>query len=129
MSLNVLSYLINSLSFYFIRKNKDKVDWELISKYQTLSENFYCEFKDKINWLHISQRHVLKIQELSDGFIDEFQVLDSSICQLCCNTFILKTVVNCKAAGDFHSVLHEMPEACPHQIEHFRSHIKKEIFG
>jgi hypothetical protein len=33
------------LSENFIREFQDKVDWNFISKYQTLSENFKEEFK------------------------------------------------------------------------------------
>ena len=47
---------------------KDKVDWELISQYQKLSEKFIREFQDKDNYLDISV-----YQKLSEEFIREFQ--------------------------------------------------------
>jgi hypothetical protein len=56
------------LSEGFIREFKNKVDWYYISQYQKLSENFIREFKDKVNWKCISQ-----YQKLSEGFIREFE--------------------------------------------------------
>ena len=38
-----------NLSETFIRENKDKVNWDYISRKQTLSEDFIREFKDKVN--------------------------------------------------------------------------------
>ena len=51
----------------FIREFKNNVDWCFISINQTLSENFIREFKDNVNWEYIS-RH----QQLSEDFIREF---------------------------------------------------------
>ena len=56
------------LSEDFIREFKDNVYWNLISEYQKLSENFIREFKDKVDWYRIS-----KYQKLSENFIREFQ--------------------------------------------------------
>ena len=56
------------LSENFIREFKDKVNWERISQYQTLSEDFIREFKDKVDWDSIS-----KCQKLSEEFIEEFK--------------------------------------------------------
>lgn len=51
----------------FIREFKNNVDWLFISINQTLSESFIREFKHNINWEYIS-RH----QKLSEDFIREF---------------------------------------------------------
>ena len=56
------------LSEDFIREFKDNVYWNLISEYQKLSEDFIREFKDKVDWYRIS-----KHQKLSEDFIREFQ--------------------------------------------------------
>jgi len=56
------------LSEDFIREFQDEVDWIYISKYQKLSENFIREFKNKVNWGCISIH-----QKLSEGFIREFK--------------------------------------------------------
>ena len=55
------------LSEDFIREFADKVDWGFISSYQRLSEDFIREFQDKVNWYWISQ-----CQHLSEDFIREF---------------------------------------------------------
>ena len=44
------------------------MDWENISFYQTLSEDFIREFKDKVDWQSISMYQIL-----SEDFIKEFQ--------------------------------------------------------
>jgi hypothetical protein len=51
-----------------VEEFKDKVDWDWISAYQTLSEDFIREFKDKVYWYNISY-----YQKLSENFIREFQ--------------------------------------------------------
>ena len=51
-----------------ITKFKDKVDWNYISQYQKLSEDFITEFKDKVNWNCISY-----YQKLSEDFITKFK--------------------------------------------------------
>lgn len=56
------------LSEDFIREFKDKVNWTYISQYQKLSESFIREFKDHVDWSMIS-----KYQKLSESFIREFQ--------------------------------------------------------
>ena len=43
----------------YIKKIKNKLDWEHISKDQILSEDFIREFKDKVNWWGISAYQVL----------------------------------------------------------------------
>lgn len=45
----------------------DNIDWEKISKYDTLSEAFMREFKDKIVWEWIAYG------DLSEGFMREFK--------------------------------------------------------
>jgi phosphoribosylanthranilate isomerase len=56
------------LSEDFIREFKDEVCWDLISIYQKLSEDFIREFKGKVNWNLISI-----YQKLSEDFIREFK--------------------------------------------------------
>ncbi len=56
------------LSEDFIREFKDKIVWYWISKNQKLSEDFIREFQNKINWYRISDH-----QKLSEDFIREFQ--------------------------------------------------------
>ena len=58
----------HKLSENFIREFQDKVDWYYISKYQKLSENFIREFKDKVNWEFISEYFLL-----SESFVREFK--------------------------------------------------------
>ena len=54
------------LSEEFIEKYIDKVDWWYISKYQKLSEEFIEKYIDKLNWYCIS-----KYQTLSEKFIEK----------------------------------------------------------
>ena len=74
-----------------IEEFKDKVDWDKISKYQKLSEEFIREFKDQVNWSGISiyqklseelirefkdqvdWSYISKYQKLSEEFIREFK--------------------------------------------------------
>ncbi len=46
------------LSEEFINKYYDKVNWDNISKYQTLSEKFIEEYRDYVNWDLISPLRV-----------------------------------------------------------------------
>ena len=57
-----------SLSEDFIREFKDRVDWTSISSYHHLSEDFIREFKDRVDWYNISA-----YQHLSEDFIREFK--------------------------------------------------------
>ena len=50
-----------------IRKNPDNQNWETISRYQKLSEDFIKEFQDKVDWVYIPYK-----QKLSEEFIGEF---------------------------------------------------------
>ena len=52
----------------YIRENKNKVKWDVVSKYQKLSEDFIREFQDKVDWDSISTD-----QKLSEDFIREFK--------------------------------------------------------
>ena len=63
-----ISYYQN-LSEEFIEKFKDKVDWYYISCNQNLSEEFIEKFKDKVDWYYISC-----YQNLSEEFIEKFKV-------------------------------------------------------
>jgi len=56
------------LSEDFIKEFKDKVYWPYISYYQNLSEEFIREFEDEVNWHNISKHQIL-----SARFIDEFK--------------------------------------------------------
>jgi len=56
---NKIEY-INSIT------DKDRVYWNWISMYQTLSESFIREFQDRVNWYCISQ-----YQTLTEEFIFE----------------------------------------------------------
>jgi len=58
----------NYLSEEFIKEFKDEVIWFYISCSQKLSEDFIREFKDKVNWIYISS-----YQKLSEAFIGEFK--------------------------------------------------------
>jgi hypothetical protein len=64
---NYISYY-QMLSEDFIREFQDKVYWDNISEYQTLSEDFIREFQNKVNWSNISF-----YQTLSEDFIREFK--------------------------------------------------------
>jgi hypothetical protein len=57
-----------TLSEDFIREFQDKIDWYYISCYQKLSEDFIREFQNKVDWDNISY-----YQKLSEDFIREFQ--------------------------------------------------------
>ena len=46
----------------------ESIDWEGISRNQTLSEDFIREFKDKVNWDYISA-----FQSLSEEFIEKMK--------------------------------------------------------
>jgi hypothetical protein len=47
-----------TLSEDFIREFQDYVNWDIISFYQDMSKDFCKEFQDKINWTHreVSQK-------------------------------------------------------------------------
>ncbi len=49
------------LSENFIKKFQNNVDWDNISCVQKLSENFIREFQDKVNWYYISINQKLSI--------------------------------------------------------------------
>jgi len=49
---------------------QNQVDWDVISKYQNLSEIFIGAYKDKVNWQLASQ-----YQDLSDSFIRNFDLI------------------------------------------------------
>src|SRR5690606_40788941 len=54
----------------FIREHKGLVNWDLISRYQKLSESFISEHKELVDWWNISRS-----QKLSEGFIREHKEL------------------------------------------------------
>ena len=56
-----------NLSEDFIREFQDKVDWGCIPYQQKLSENLIKAFQDKVDWDSISS-----YQKLSENFIVEF---------------------------------------------------------
>ena len=47
---------------------KDKVDWNIISQHQKLSEDFVREFQDKVNWMWI-----FIYQDISDEYREEIR--------------------------------------------------------
>jgi hypothetical protein len=49
-------------------------DWNYISSYQTLSEDFIREFKNKVNWIYIRWNEKLQV---SDKFCENF---DHKLC-------------------------------------------------
>jgi hypothetical protein len=55
-----------TLSEGFIRENADRVDWYWISRHQALSEDFIREHADRVDWIGIS-----RCQTLSEDFIRE----------------------------------------------------------
>ena len=58
----------NTLSEEFIEEFADKVNWSTISYAQTLSEDFIRKFQHKMDWYYISA-----FQKLSEDFIREYQ--------------------------------------------------------
>jgi hypothetical protein len=50
----------------YIRANPDKIDWNFISAYETLSEDFVREFAEYLDWKLVSG-----YQKLSHGFVQE----------------------------------------------------------
>ena len=60
--------MYQKLSEQFIEQFKEKVDWIYISKHQKLSEQFIEQFQDKVDWIYISM-----YQKLSEQFIEQFQ--------------------------------------------------------
>ena len=54
--------------FDYIRENKNIVNWNVISSWQKLSEEFIREFQYRVNWDCISA-----CQQLSEDFIREFE--------------------------------------------------------
>ena len=61
---NISEY--QKLSEEFIDKYIDKVNWSYISGYQKLSEEFIDKYIDKVNWYFIS-----RYQKLSEDFIEK----------------------------------------------------------
>ena len=54
----------------YIKRNKNKIKWEWMSKRKILSENLMREFKDYVNWHSISI-----FQDLSEDFIKEMKLI------------------------------------------------------
>lgn len=67
MTIQEINALLNS-NYASVEEFKTKADWEFISGYQKLSEEFIREFKDLIDWDRISVS-----QKLSNEFIREFK--------------------------------------------------------
>ena len=59
-----LFYKNNRFTEEFIREFANKVNWNHVFHYQTLSENFIEEFENNIDWWYVSQ-----YQTLSESFI------------------------------------------------------------
>ena len=62
------AFITNRVNQLLGTNYQDKVDWNWISAFQKLSEDFIREFQDKVKWDYIST-----YQKLSEGFIREFQ--------------------------------------------------------
>lgn len=52
---NIYDFKIDFRKKHFWGKFKDKVNWDYISVYQKLSEEFIEKFKDKVIWTYISE--------------------------------------------------------------------------
>ena len=63
-----IGLIIKILMIFPELKEKKIINWNEISKYKKLNEDFIREFKDKVNWYNISQ-----FQTLNEDFIREFQ--------------------------------------------------------
>ena len=51
----------------YIQSTNDTINWEFISMYATLSEDFMRKYQNKLNWSYLSI-----CQIMSEEFIDEF---------------------------------------------------------
>ena len=60
--------IVSEIFFRYFHKVFTWRDWEQISKYQYLSENFIRDFQNNVNWYTISN-----YQKLSDSFKKEFE--------------------------------------------------------
>ncbi len=58
----------NQIILYKFIQTNDNLDWQDISYYYILSENFIREFQNKVNWYNISYA-----QKLSENFKKEFK--------------------------------------------------------
>ena len=56
------------------RSKTHRIDWEHISKFQTLNESFIREFKDEVDWEYIS-----RYQILSKSFIEELSIENANL--------------------------------------------------
>ena len=57
-----------TLSEEFMDLYEDKINWNMVSKFQRLSEDFIRKYQDRLNWTYIST-----YQKLSEKFIIEFR--------------------------------------------------------
>ena len=64
--LDRLEYLNKELNFK--KTTLENVDWDYISQYKNLSEDFIREFQNEIEW-----RNVVRYQNVSLAFIKEFK--------------------------------------------------------
>ena len=65
--IRILEEIIDIEKFFDENINNFEVDWDYISEYQTLSEEFIEKHVDKVNWCRIS-----KFQKLSESFIGKY---------------------------------------------------------
>ena len=68
VSTNEFQQMLNDIEKLPLNFFDDFKLWDVISVYQTLSEQFMREFKNKVNWEGVSAH-----QELSDDFVLEFK--------------------------------------------------------
>ncbi len=40
-------------------KHEDKINWELVSQYQSLSETFIEKYANKLDWIYIAEYQTL----------------------------------------------------------------------
>lgn len=72
-SKNNMKYIIDTLlikkvfPLSFIERHKDKLNWDIVSYYQILSEKFINKFSNKVNW-----RLVSGYQKLSESFMEKY---------------------------------------------------------
>jgi hypothetical protein len=59
-----LDYSTFHLSYEFIDEFQDKMNWDLISKYQKMDVSFIEKYQDKINWIELSYTRHLKLSIL-----------------------------------------------------------------
>ncbi len=55
-----------------MREFKDNINWNCISRYQKLSEEFMKKFNDRIDWNKINWHRISRCQIISEEFMRKF---------------------------------------------------------